>query len=109
MRDSVGLLFAFRDPAEPLLTFGSTGYQFAGLLLALLTLLMAPLPFLLFYKGASIRAKSDYASATTAAPKKATPASLKSSRNPSFRGEKKGEALATPMSTKPQAFNDKQV
>lgn len=47
--------------------FKGMGFQYAGLLLALLTLIMAPIPFYLFARGAGIRARSDYASATTGA------------------------------------------
>ncbi|GAA5973421.1 hypothetical protein JCM8115_001738 [Rhodotorula mucilaginosa] len=42
--------------------FNGMGYQYAGLLLSLLALLAAPLPFILFKYGEQIRAKSKYAS-----------------------------------------------
>lgn len=42
--------------------FNGMGYQYAGLLLSLLALLAAPLPFILFKYGERIRAKSKYAS-----------------------------------------------
>jgi len=69
--------------------FKGMGYQFAGLLLALLTLLMAPLPFILFRYGAAIRARSDYASATTGA----LPARKRS-------GSMESKALSTPAAKK---------
>lgn len=47
--------------------FNEMGYQFAGLLLALIGFLIAPLPFVLFAKGELIRSKSKYAAANTGA------------------------------------------
>jgi len=47
--------------------FNGMGYQYAGLLLALIGFLIAPLPFILFAKGESIRSRSKYAAANTGA------------------------------------------
>ena len=53
--------------------FKGMGYQFAGLLLTLITTALAPIPFVLFKYGASIREKSQFATADdeSAAPKSA--------------------------------------
>ncbi|KAK4698332.1 hypothetical protein P7C70_g7950, partial [Phenoliferia sp. Uapishka_3] len=53
--------FAASFPLFATFMFKGMGYQYAGLLLALITSLCAPLPFVLFRWGASIRAKSKYA------------------------------------------------
>ena len=45
--------------------FEGMGYQFAGLLVALLATCLAPIPYVLFKYGKSIRSKSKFASATT--------------------------------------------
>lgn len=45
--------------------FNGMGVQWAGTLLAILALLLAGLPFILFAKGETIRAKSKYASSQT--------------------------------------------
>lgn len=53
--------------------FKGMGFQFAGLLLALITTALAPIPFVLFKYGARIREKSQFATADdeSAAPKAA--------------------------------------
>ncbi|TIB07033.1 hypothetical protein E3P92_04095 [Wallemia ichthyophaga] len=45
--------------------FHGMGYQFAGLFIALLATVLAPIPYVLFFKGKTIRARSKFASATT--------------------------------------------
>ena len=57
-------------PAVPLFgrqMFQGMGLQWAGLLLACLALAIAPLPFVLFAKGETIRRRSRYAAASTGA------------------------------------------
>ncbi|TIB84808.1 putative MFS transmembrane transport protein [Wallemia mellicola] len=63
-----GLLRNMAAAASPLFAtqmFKGMGYQFAGLFLALLATAIAPLPYILFKYGKTIRAKSKFASATT--------------------------------------------
>lgn len=45
--------------------FNGMGVEWAGTLLAILALILAVLPFILFLKGETIRAKSKYASSQT--------------------------------------------
>ncbi len=76
------------------------GYQYAGLLLALLCCILAPLPFILFRYGAAIRSRSDYASATTGA----LPARKRA-------GSMESKALSTPAAKKAgvHKHNDEKV
>ncbi|KAL7416407.1 MFS general substrate transporter [Mrakia frigida] len=54
-------MFAASFPLFATQMFKGMGYQFAGLLLALITLALAPIPFVLFKYGTRIRASSTYA------------------------------------------------
>ncbi|KAL7415406.1 MFS general substrate transporter [Mrakia frigida] len=54
-------MFAASFPLFATQMFKGMGFQFAGLLLALITAALAPIPFVLFKYGARIRASSKYA------------------------------------------------
>ncbi|PWN28775.1 MFS general substrate transporter [Jaminaea rosea] len=58
-------MFAAVTPLFATQMFNGMGVQWAGTLLAILALILAFLPFILFAKGETIRAKSKYASSQT--------------------------------------------
>ncbi|TIC55684.1 MFS general substrate transporter [Wallemia mellicola] len=58
-------LFAASFPLFATYMFNGMGLQYACTMLAIIGCLCAPLPFILFFKGESIRARSQYASGQT--------------------------------------------
>lgn len=49
--------------------FHNMGFQYAGLLLALIACVISPIPFLFFWKGGAVRARSSRATKDVAMPR----------------------------------------
>lgn len=58
-------MFAASFPLFANYMFNGMGYQWACTLLALIAVICVPLPYILFFKGETIRSRSSYASGQT--------------------------------------------